>query len=170
MDDVRITVFQESGRRVSRASKKEYASFMSSSVPKQAPKENRLAESKDDEESQDYRNDLALKRLLAESNLLDGNDLQPRGASRHAAIQSRIEMLGGLPAAKQNHSWRIRKGLEEKKERKRKKKENEEKEAGIILPKSKRKSVSSKVRDRGLNVQEGVGKFKRGKLTLYKNI
>src|SRR6266480_6038159 len=57
-------------------------------------------EDEDEEEAENLKNDIALKRLLAESHLLDPiaaggvRDLNPTGKNRHKALDLRIQALG----------------------------------------------------------------------------
>ena len=112
-----------------------------------------------DDEAENLKNDVALQRLLRESNLLLESKIRDNpGRLRHKALDDRISYLGGKETAKGNVPLRIRKGIEAAREIKQEKKEKEAQEAGIVLP-VKRKSKPGKLRERGLMLKSGVGKF-----------
>jgi Domain of unknown function (DUF4602) len=117
-----------------------------------------------DDERENLKNDVALQRLLRESNILaEYHDRDDPGRLRHRTIESRISHLGGKEGPKGNIPLRIRKGIETAKVQRQEKKEREAQEAGLIMPK-KRKVKPVKTRERGLNTKSGVGKFKNGML------
>src|SRR5271155_1268583 len=101
-----------------------------------------------DDEAQNLQNDLALQRLLRESNLLSEHAKRedPRRL-HHLTLDARISHLGGKEAAKGNVPLRIRKGIETAKIKRQEKIEREAQEAGILMP-VKRKSKPEKVRTR----------------------
>ena len=119
-----------------------------------------------DEEVQNLKNDIALQRLLRESNLLSEAKIRDDpGRVRHKALDARISHLGGNELPKPNTPARIRKGIEAKRKSTEAKREREAQDAGIVLP-VKRKSKAVKGRDRGLALKSGVGKFKNGTLKI----
>jgi hypothetical protein len=142
----------------------------SSKLPK-APasqKINQLTQelSPEDDEAQNLKHDIALQRLLRESNLLaEYATKEDPGRLRHLTLDSRISHLGGKEIAKGNVPLRIQKGIETAKAKRREKSEREAQEAGILMP-VKRKSKPEKVRERGLRTVSGVGKFKNGMLKI----
>lgn len=170
-----VIVFQEPGERVQRSSKKEYQAFMSSTVPQAPPRERKVKET-DEAEVEDSRNDLALRRLLKESHLLSEPhvSLKSRGKSRHEALQARIEALGGAKAKPQQHSWKIKSGIERKARDRATREAKEAKDAGILMARhsgvSKQKAKHRNGRDRGLNFTKEIGKFRKGNLALSKNV
>lgn len=120
------------------------------------------AEASSDEERENLKDDIALQRLLRESNILaEYNDSDDPGRLRRRTLDSRISHLGGKEVPKGNIPLRIQKGIETAKIRRQAKGEREAKEAGLVLPK-KRKTKAGKTRERGLNTKSGVGKFKNG--------
>jgi len=122
--------------------------------------------SSEDEEAQNLQNDIALQRLLRESNLLSEHvSRQDPGRLRHLTLDSRISHLGGKESPKGNIPLRIRKGIEAANVKRQEKSEREAQEAGILMP-VKRKSKPTKVRERGLRTASGVGKFKNGMLKI----
>ena len=126
----------------------------------------KLATSPEDDEAQNIKHDIALQRLLRESNLLaEYATKEDPGRLRHLTLDSRISHLGGKEIAKGNIPLRIQKGIEIAKAKRRKKSEREAQEAGILMP-VKRKSKPEKVRESGLKTSSSVGKFKNGMLKI----
>jgi len=119
-----------------------------------------------DEETLNIQNDIALQRLLRESNLLSeyANKEDP-GRLRHLTLDARISHLGGKDTPKGNIPLRIRKGIENAKKRREEKKEKEAKEAGIVMA-TKHRVKNEKPRARGLKTAASVGKFKNGMLKI----
>ena len=122
--------------------------------------------SSEDEEAQNIQHDIALQRLLRESNLLSEHaSREDPGRLRHLTLDSRISHLGGKEIPKGNVPLRIRKGIEAAKVKRQEKSEREAQEAGILMP-VKQKSKPVKVRERGLKTASSVGKFKNGMLKI----
>jgi hypothetical protein len=120
----------------------------------------------DDDEALNLQNDIALQRLLRESNLLSEHATKDDpGRLRHLTLDARISHLGGKEVTKGNVPLRIRKGIQTAKKTRQEKGEQEAKEAGILMP-VKRKAKASKPRERGLNTASAVGKFKNGMLKI----
>jgi hypothetical protein len=120
----------------------------------------------EDDEAQKLQNDLALQRLLRESNLLSEHaSKDDPGRLHHLTLDARISHLGGKEIAKGNVPLKIRKGIETAKKTRQEKGEREAKEAGILMP-VKRKAKVEKPRERGLKTASGVGKFKNGMLKI----
>ena len=119
-----------------------------------------------DEEALNLQNDVALQRLLRESNLLSeyANKEDP-GRLRHLTLDARISHLGGKEATKGNVPLRIRQGIQNAKKTREEKKEKESREAGIVMA-TKQKSKVQKPRERGLRTPASVGKFKNGMLKI----
>ncbi|GAB7322926.1 hypothetical protein MBLNU13_g05466t1 [Cladosporium sp. NU13] len=98
---------------------------------------------KDDEETDNLQNDLALQRLLKESHLLDANTFSasgnassaPEGAARLKALDMRIRDLGGKKSHLEQDRMPIafRKGMVAKASEREDKRRSEAKENGIIL-------------------------------------
>ena len=139
----------------------------SSKTPKSAAAPTKLQTPRSvtiDDEAQNIQNDIALQRLLRESNLLvEYAAREDPGRLRHLTLESRISHLGGKEESKPNIPLRIRKGIETAKKRREEKKEREASEAGILIP-VKRKPKPQKTRERGLKTASGVGKFENGML------
>ena len=85
------------------------------------------------------------------------------GKIRHLTLDARISRLGGKEPPRRNDPLRIRQGIETAKQERAEKRVREAKEAGIVMP-VKRKAKAEKVRERGLNMTNGIGKFKKGML------
>jgi hypothetical protein len=130
----------------------------------------------DEQEAENLKNDIALKRLLAESHLLDPiaggdgvRDLNPTGKNRHKALDLRIQTLGSATSIYKQEKMPMshRKGIVRKAENREEKRRKEAKEAGIVL---ERRKVVRKVRERSERVVGGpaVGKFRGGMLMLSK--
>jgi hypothetical protein len=124
------------------------------------------AEASSGEEAENLKNDVALQRLLRESNILaEYNDGGDPGRLRHRTLDLRISHLGGKEQKTANVPLRIRKGIRMAKVRREEKKEKEAKEAGLIMPKN-RKVKPVKKKERGLNTNSRLGKSKNGMLMI----
>ena len=120
----------------------------------------------DDDETVNLQHDIALQRLLRESNLLSEYATKDDpGRVRHLTLDSRISHLGGKESPKGKMPVRMRQGLELAKKKRQEKMEREAQEAGILMP-VKRKAKVEKSRERGLKTTSGVGKFKNGMLKI----
>ena len=129
-------------------------------------KHNATSTVEDEEEAENLKNDIALKRLLAESHLLDPvtsgdggggvRDFNLMGVNRHKALDLRFQALGSATSIYKQEKMPMshRKGLikkaqyKEEKRRKGVKKERERRERGVGGP--------------------TVGRFKGGMLMLSK--
>lgn len=124
--------------------------FMSAKIPStpmypipQKKSQTEAKEGKDEEETDNLQNDLALQRLLKESHLLDANTFSasgnassaPEGAARLKALDMRIRDLGGKKSHLEQDRMPIafRKGMVAKASEREDKRRSEAKENGIIL-------------------------------------
>lgn len=139
-------------------------------------KRNAPSAAEDEEEAENLKNDIALKRLLAESHLLDPiadgggvRDLDPTGKNRHKALDLRIQALGSATSIykQENMPMSHRKGILRKAQYREEKRRKEAKEAGIVLEKKKGVTNGREKRERGIG-GPAVGKFKGGLLMLSK--
>ncbi|KAL9093365.1 MAG: hypothetical protein Q9165_004106 [Trypethelium subeluteriae] len=127
------------------------------------------ADSDDEAEVANLKNDLALQRLLRESHLLEASspsDLP--GRKRHKAIDLRLASLGAKKSVLQQDKMPMahRKGIIAKTQERAQKRRREAQENGIILEKAvkAKKKVEGK-RERGIGAP-GVGSFRGGTLVL----
>jgi len=138
-------------------------------------KRNATSAVEDEEEAENLKNDIALKRLLAESHLLDPiagggvRDLNPSGKNRHKALDLRIQALGSATSIYKQEKMPMnhRKGIVRKAQNREEKRRKEAKEAGIVLEKRKVVKTEPKRRERVVG-GPAVGKFRGGMLTLSK--
>jgi len=146
-----------------------YLLTKSSKIPKSATAKKASQVSRtesSDEETENLKNDVALQRLLRESNILSEHASRgDPGRLHHLTLDSRISHLGGKDTSKGRIPTKIRQGIEAAKQKRQAKREREAKEAGILMP-VKRKVKSEVPRQRGLNTASGVGKFKNGMLKI----
>ena len=130
----------------------------------------------EEEEAENLKNDIALKRLLAESHLLDPiagggvggvRDLNPTGKNRHKALDMRIQALGSATSIYKQERMPMnhRKGIVRKAQNREEKRRKEAVEAGIVLEKRKGAKTERKRRER-LVGGPAVGKFRGGMLML----
>ncbi|KAF2238633.1 hypothetical protein EV356DRAFT_529085 [Viridothelium virens] len=156
--------------------KQDMKAFMSSKPPSNAKKDSSSsktksteADSDDEAEVTNLKNDLALQRLLRESHLLEassGSDLS--GHRRHKAIDLRLASLGAKKPALQQDKMPMahRKGIIAKAQAREGKRRREAQENGIILEKAvKAKKKMEGKRERGIGAP-GVGSFRGGTLVL----
>lgn len=128
----------------------------------------------EEEEAENLKNDIALKRLLAESHLLDPiaggvQDLDPTGKNRHKALDLRVQALGSAISIYKQEKMPMshRKGIVKKARNKEEKRRKEAKEAGIVLERKKDVRKERERRERGVG-GPAVGKFTGGMLILSK--
>lgn len=141
-----------------------------------AKKRNAPSTAEDEDSAENLKNDIALKRLLAESHLLDRTassngvqGLDPTGKNRHKALDLRFQALGSATSIYRQEKMPMshRKGIVRKAQSREEKRRKEAKEAGIVL--ERRKGVR-KEREKRERVVGGpaVGKFRAGMLTISK--
>ncbi|KAG4301513.1 hypothetical protein PCK1_002226 [Pneumocystis canis] len=157
----RITFFEDSGRLISTMNKNRNSKSDLKSVKKKVLTNDQL------------RNDVALQRLLEESELLKKGSnnstfsLNPTGKQRYKIIEKRLKLLGGKNI-KEKIPFKIRLGMEFKAKKRKEIANKRAKEAGIVqaLPVSKPK-IKHK-RNHGLN-EIRIGKYYKGMVILSKN-
>ncbi|KAI9687572.1 MAG: hypothetical protein M1822_002182 [Bathelium mastoideum] len=165
------------GGEEDKLSKQEMKTFMSSKPPASAnPYVNAIqtADADSDEEAEvvNLKNDFALQRLLRESHLLDPSSGSPSIArnSRHKALNLRLASLGATKPALEQAQMPMahRKGISAKARQRQDRLRKEAQENGIVLERAaKRKSSSEGKRERGVGASS-VGSFRGGTLRLNK--
>lgn len=168
--------------------------FMSAKIPSTPTypipqkSKNPATEAKDDEETDNLQNDLALQRLLKESHLLDANTFSaggnassaPEGAARLKALDMRIRDLGGKKSHLEQDRMPIafRKGMVAKASEREDKRRSEAKENGIILERFGAKGAGGASASRGGGRERkkaigtggpDIGTFRGATLRLSKN-
>lgn len=129
-------------------------------------------EEKAERETANLKQDVALQRLLRESNLLnDQTSLTPTGKNRLRALDIRLQDLGSSSSAYAQGRMPLshRRGIQAKSILKEKERRKTAKENGIILEKAvtgSKKAVGRRTRSVDT---PSVGRFQRGMLTLSKN-
>ncbi|KAJ6264048.1 hypothetical protein Dda_0188 [Drechslerella dactyloides] len=125
-------------------------------------------------DAENLKHDLALRRLLSESHLLDNSLSHASARHRQQALDARIVALGGTPLADLSGAasrtpMAIRQGMTRAQDRRAEKLRSSARENGIVLSKSQmkktKKTTTNKKRDRGVGAP-AVGKFRRGALIL----
>ena len=164
----------------------EKRSFMTSKPPSMA--NTNAKRSNDDSDSEDpqtaqtlLKNDLALSRLIRESNLLDQStsifttNIAPKTRktlqTRQRMTESRLAALGAKDSVldQKNMPRVIKMGIGSKKTQREEKRRREAKENGVILEKpTTQKKAALARRERSVG-NPGVGKFKGGRLELNKH-
>jgi len=128
----------------------------------------------EEDEAENLKNDIALKRLLAESHLLDPisdgdgvRDLDPKGKNRHKALDLRLQALGSTTSIYKQAKMPMshRKGIMRKIHNREEKRRKEAKEAGIVLERRKGMRKEKERRERVVG-GPAVGKFRGGMLML----
>jgi len=139
-------------------------------------KRNASSAVEDEEEAENLKNDIALKRLLAESHLLDPvsggggvRDLELTGKNRHKALDLRFQALGSATSIYKQEKMPMshRKGIVKKAQYREEKRRKEAKESGIVLERRKGVRKERERRERGVGGPT-VGRFKGGMLMLSK--
>lgn len=174
-------------------SKKELKAFMSSRPPEQGSPSSKADDAKSSKSSKSLpedapsllKQDLELRRLLAESHLLNptyrgasspfsSGPAAPKsfdeGRTRHKAIDMRIQALGskGSILKQEKMPMNMRKGKEAAAAGREAKRRKEARENGIILERAATgKKQRQRTKERGLD-GPGMGRFKGAQLTLNK--
>ncbi|KAF3916900.1 hypothetical protein ABW21_db0201527 [Orbilia brochopaga] len=184
---VEIVSYDFSRRLPPPSAKPSRSAFMSAKPPSSnttTSSSSKPTSAKDTEEAAadaaNLQNDIALRRLLSESHLLDSTLSHASARHRQQALESRIVGLGGTALSKLDGTasrtpMAIRKGMSRKQEAREEKVRTAARDSGIVLAKSQMKkkkrklkangSSSSSKRDRGVGGPT-VGKFRRGALVL----
>ncbi|EMD92654.1 hypothetical protein COCC4DRAFT_190071 [Bipolaris maydis ATCC 48331] len=188
-NDVEVIEYHDPHRELDDTERAEMKAFMSSKPPTSASKstgtslsqkKNKKTEDTDTTEATNLKNDLALQKLLRESHLLSAsssgtstpNTLTATGVDRHKSMDLHLQSLGakGSIFTQKKMPMAQRKHMELKARTTEAKRRAEAREAGIVLERENKASVSKKVekkRERGVG-GPSIGKFRGGTLSLSK--
>ena len=126
----------------------------------------------DSSEAANLKHDLALQRLLKESQLLDpgsfkGSTAVPEGKSRLKALELRMKDLGAKDSLSQQQKMPLshRRGIMAKASDREERRRKEAAENGVILERAKARAQVGKRRERSVG-GPALGKFKGGTLKL----
>ncbi|KAL8833953.1 MAG: hypothetical protein Q9170_003999 [Blastenia crenularia] len=174
-----VVNYQIQGKHKANVSKAESKLFMGTKPPLQSLERPSPTKSKDPDpldpeeaitDAANLKKDLALRRLLEESHLLDpASSLSPSGQKRHKALDIRQQALGSKSSVFSHKNMPIaqRKGILAKAAEKDEHRRREAKDNGIILEKASKVKARGPKRQREIGAP-AVGKFTRGMLTLSK--